>query len=54
VSPAILTALGDVSLATVGPVTDATLSDVNDQQMKPAIPILYAAELVNVQANSML
>jgi hypothetical protein len=46
--------VGDLSLATVGPVKELKLADVNDQQMKPVIPVLYDAQLVNLQANSML
>lgn len=47
-------AVGDLSLATVGSVKELKLADLNDQQMKPIIPILYEAQLVNLHANSML
>lgn len=45
---------GDLSLATVGTTKELKLSDINDQQMKPVIPILYAAQVISVQANSMI
>jgi hypothetical protein len=45
---------GDLSLATVGSVKELKLADLNDQQLKPVIPVLYEAQLVNLHGNSML
>lgn len=45
---------GGLTLATVGSVIELRLSDIEDQQMKPLIPILYEAQLVSMHHAIML
>jgi len=45
---------GELRLSMVGNVAQLNLSDPNDQQFKPLLPVLYHAHLVAMHGNRML